>query len=104
MAESISAVALKSYTASTSVVVTASDKLSMSGRFSISKISFNGAPSTPVGYEMLQGLTKGTNAVWEATIQRKLSALFQLELMYNGRRLGNGNVVHAGVVQVRAIF
>lgn len=104
LAESISAVALKSYTASTSIVVTALDRLSMSGRFSISKISFNGDPSTPVGYEMLQGLTKGTNAVWEATIQRKLSALFQLELMYNGRRLGNGNVVNAGVVQVRAIF
>lgn len=104
LAESISALNLKAHTAKASAVVTASDKLSMSGRFSISKISFNGNPATPVGYEMLQGLTKGTNAVWEATIQRRLSALFQLELMYNGRRLGSGNVVHAGAVQVRAIF
>ena len=66
--------------------------------------SFVGNQQTAVAYEMMKGLQSGKNMIWEASIRKRLSKLFELELGYNGRYLSNGNVVHSGSMQARALF
>ena len=65
---------------------------------------FVGSQQTAVAYEMMKGLQSGKNIVWEVSIRKRLSKLFELELGYNGRYLNSGGVVHSGSMQVRALF
>lgn len=63
------------------------------------------APSTsPVSYELLNGLKPGKNAVWNLVFSRKLPAGIEINLGYNGRYLADGKVIHAGSMEVRASF
>ncbi|MDY0347795.1 MAG: hypothetical protein RBR13_03075 [Tenuifilaceae bacterium] len=65
---------------------------------------FVGNQQTAVAYEMMKGLQSGKNMVWEVSARKRLSKLFELEIGYNGRYLSNGNVVHSGSMQARALF
>jgi hypothetical protein len=66
--------------------------------------TFEGIQQTAVAYEMMKGLQNGKNIVWEISLKRRLSRLFELELGYNGRYLSDGTVVHSGSMQARALF
>lgn len=66
--------------------------------------TFEGIQQTAVAYEMMKGLQNGKNIVWEISVRRRLSRLFELELGYNGRYLSDGSVVHSGSMQARALF
>lgn len=66
--------------------------------------TFEGIQQTAVAYEMMKGLQNGKNIVWEISVRRRLSQLFELELGYNGRYLSDGTVVHSGSMQARALF
>jgi hypothetical protein len=66
--------------------------------------TFEGNSQTAVAYEMMKGLQPGRNVTWEVTLRQRLSKLFELELGYNGRSLGNGSVVHSGSMIARALF
>lgn len=65
---------------------------------------FSGDPNTAIAYEMMKGLQPGKNIVWEVSIKRRLSKLFELELGYNGRYLNEGKTIHSGTMQARALF
>lgn len=65
---------------------------------------FAGNQQTAVAYEMMKGLQNGKNVVWEISVRRRLSKLFEIELGYNGRYISNGTVVHSGSMQARALF
>ena len=65
---------------------------------------FTGNQQTAVAYEMMKGLQNGKNVVWEISVRRRLSKLFEIELGYNGRYISNGTVVHSGSMQARALF
>jgi len=67
-------------------------------------INFKGEPSSSLGYEMLEGLLAGNNAVWMVQYQRDLSNSLQINISYNGRISQNSKAVHIGTVQMRAYF
>ena len=60
--------------------------------------------NTAVAYEMLQGLKKGGNTTWMASIRKSLSGSLQLSINYNGRKSEDINTIHTGTVQIKAFF
>ena len=68
------------------------------------KIKYNSDESTPVAYEMLEGLKSGDNATWSLSYQRNLSGNLQLTLNYEGRKSQDVKTLHVGSVQLRAYF
>jgi hypothetical protein len=65
---------------------------------------FEGLENTPVAYEMLQGLSAGTNITWTANLQLSLLNNLQLTLFYSGRDTQKNRAVHNGTVQLKAFF
>ncbi len=60
--------------------------------------------NSPIGYEMLEALQPGNNFTWNVTWLEKLSNGLQLTFNYEGRKAGEGKVVHIGRMQVAALF
>ena len=73
-------------------------------RASYIKIKYNSDESTPIAYEMLEGLKSGNNATWSLSYQRNLSGNLQLTLNYEGRQSQGVKIVHVGSMQIRAYF
>lgn len=67
-------------------------------------IAYDGTGNNALSFEMLESLNRGRNAIWTAGVQRSISRNLQLNLLYNGRTGIDGDVIHAGSVQVRATF
>lgn len=68
------------------------------------QINYTGAPDSPVGFEMLDGLQPGLNATWGVSYQRTLANNLQISVNYNGRQSPGLSVIHTGGVQARAFF
>lgn len=79
-------------------------KGSVQANFNYISIDFNGAETSPLGFEMLEGLKTGNNYTWVLSSQFRLSKNMQLNLAYNGRKSEGNKTVHTGNVQVRAFF
>lgn len=77
---------------------------SLSGRFTMSDIQFNGAASTSVGYIMLEGLQPGKNFIWSIDITKRLSSFIEMSIQYEGRKAGTSGIVNLGRAQIRAIL
>ncbi|MBK7869909.1 MAG: hypothetical protein IPJ74_04070 [Saprospiraceae bacterium] len=73
-------------------------------RGSFVDIAFEGTPSSPVGFAILNGLQPGKNFLWNLSLDRQLSRNLRLNLSYEGRKTGEARVVHVGRAQVAAIF
>jgi hypothetical protein len=67
-------------------------------------LNYNSDENTSIAYEMLEGLKKGTNVTWSASVERNISGNVQLSLNYEGRKSVGAKTVHTGNVQVRAFF
>jgi hypothetical protein len=67
-------------------------------------IRYNGEGNNSLAFEMLEGLTEGSNWVWSAGVQRTVAKNLQLNLTYNGRKPDGLRTIHSGGVQVRAFF
>ena len=65
---------------------------------------YNAEEGTALGYEMLQGLKKGNNMVWELNWRKKLSKSLELNFVYQGRKSEDIQAIHSGQVQLRALF
>ena len=76
----------------------------ISAKFNYIVIDYNGSSTTPLAYEMLEGLKIGSNTTWGLSIQRNLGSSLQLSLTYDGRKPAGLNVIHTGSAQVRAFF
>ena len=66
--------------------------------------NFTGNAFSPIGYEMLKGLSPGTNYLWQFSLQKNITSFLQIVLNYNGRSTETGPTVHTGTVQVKAFF
>ncbi len=73
-------------------------------RCSLVDIAFEGTPSSPVGFAILNGLQPGKNFLWNLSLDRQLSRNLRLNLSYEGRKTGEARVVHVGRAQVAAVF
>ena len=80
-------------------------KTTLTGNFKLIQIDYNGISNSPVGYEMLQALTPGTNVTWNFNWLQKIGEGLQLNLVYEGRNSqGLDRIVHVGRMQVSALF
>ena len=80
-------------------------KTTLTGNLKLIQIEYNGQVNSPVGYEMLQALTAGTNVTWTLNWLQKIGTGLQLNLVYEGRNSqGLDRIVHVGRMQVSALF
>ncbi|WP_425637442.1 hypothetical protein ACPUEN_18720 [Algoriphagus yeomjeoni] len=80
-------------------------KTTLTGNLKLIQIDYNGVANSPVGYEMLQALTAGTNVTWNLNWLQKIGEGLQLNLVYEGRNSqGLDRIVHVGRMQVSALF
>jgi hypothetical protein len=80
-------------------------KTTLSGNLRLIQINYNGEVNSPVGYEMLQALTPGSNLTWSLNWLQKIGEGLQLNLVYEGRNSeGLARIVHVGRMQVSALF
>lgn len=68
------------------------------------QVTYTGDVSTPLAFDMLEGLQVGENFIWSANITKNLNKSLQLNLQYTGRKTGDNRVIHNGGMQVRALF
>jgi hypothetical protein len=67
-------------------------------------IVFRGVASSPVGYEMLESLSPGSNGIINLMYQTTLWQNLQLNLSYEGRIGETYKMKHLGSVEIRAYF
>ncbi|APY10698.1 hypothetical protein BWZ22_05340 [Seonamhaeicola sp. S2-3] len=79
-------------------------KSAINGEFNFFSNTFNGSASTPVAYQMLEGLQPGKNFTWTLLAQKKLTKFLDLNLSYFGRKTETSKTIHTGSVQLKAYF
>lgn len=67
-------------------------------------MQYDGETSSPSGYAMMRGFSKGHNGVAQLTARYQLGKNLVLEAMYEGRITGSGKPVHNAQLQIRAVF
>ena len=77
---------------------------SLEARFTMNDLKYNGNTNTTVSYIMLDGLLPGKNYIWGLDLTRKLGSFLELNITYEGRKPGEGNVIHTGRASLRAIL
>ncbi|MDR3271996.1 MAG: hypothetical protein LBT29_00735 [Flavobacteriaceae bacterium] len=79
-------------------------KTSANGSFSFIQNDLTGNNYSLVSSQMMEGLQSGMNKVWKVYVQRELSSVFTLNLIYDGRKSEDTKTIHTGSVQLRATF
>jgi len=80
-------------------------KTTLNALLKYTHIDYNGKANSPVGYEMLEALTIGSNISWSVNWIQKIGEGLQLNLSYEGRDSeGLNRLVHTGRMQVSALF
>ena len=77
---------------------------SVESKFALRNITFNGMPSSTIGYVMLDGLLPGKNFIWTTNLTKRIGAFLEVSIQYEGRRSANSGMVHLGRAQVRALL
>jgi hypothetical protein len=73
-------------------------------KFSYIEITYNGSDNNSLSYEMLSGLTDGTNVRWNVDLGKMFSNHIQLTAGYEGRKSGEIDTVHVGSIRARYLF
>ncbi|MEZ4983522.1 MAG: hypothetical protein R2795_00540 [Saprospiraceae bacterium] len=68
------------------------------------RVALEGDARSPVGFVLLNGLQKGRNWIWNASLTRPLGQFLQMTLTYEGRQTGEAATVHVGRAQLTALF
>lgn len=79
-------------------------QITFNGEFSLYSNQFNGNSTSPVAFQMLEGLQPGQNSTWRFLLQKKLTQYLDININYQGRKSTNSNSIHTGNVQLRAFF
>ena len=77
---------------------------SVQAKFTLNNITYNGTTNTTVSYILLDGLLPGKNYIWSLDLTRKLGSFLELNINYEGRKPGEGPVIHTGRASLRAIL
>ncbi|MFN8699357.1 MAG: hypothetical protein ACK5XQ_08525, partial [Flavobacteriales bacterium] len=80
------------------------EKGSLRAEVNFYSINYSGASANSLAFEMLEGLQPGYNFTWSIGFQKNLSEAIQLNLQYNGRKPMSTEIIHAGSMQIRAVF
>jgi hypothetical protein len=79
-------------------------KGSLQVQLNVVQIDFNGNANSPLGFELLEALKAGKNAIWSVGYQRTISKSLQLAIQYSGRKSQLSPFVHAGGMELKAFF
>jgi len=74
------------------------------GEFSLYDNQFTGNATSPVGFQMLQGLQVGKNSVWRLLLQKNITQYLEININYQGRKSETSQTIHTGNIQLRAFF
>jgi hypothetical protein len=77
---------------------------SLQGKFTMSNIKYWGSTHSTVSYIMLDGLLPGKNYLWSLDFTKKLGTSLELSIQYEGRKPGEGQIIHTGRAALRAIL
>ena len=80
------------------------DKGAINGEFNFLSNQFEGSASTPVAYQILEGLQPGKNFTWTLLAQKKLTRFLDLNFSYFGRKTETSKTIHTGSFQLKAYF
>ena len=67
-------------------------------------ITLDGTTNPAITFELLQGLTPGTNVLFNLNYTRRISKNFDMILNYSGRKSEGNRTIHNAGAQLRAIF
>ncbi len=76
----------------------------INAKLSSYQIKFNGDAQSQLGYDMLQGLSVGQNAVWNINYQQRLGNNLQITINYDGRSAETQRTIHIGRMEARYLF
>lgn len=76
----------------------------LSARCNYIQLNYDGSVNSFIAYEMLGGLTPGTNYTWNISLLKNLTNIIQINLSYEGRKGEISKAIHTGNVQFRAFF
>jgi hypothetical protein len=76
----------------------------INAKLSSYQINFNGDAQSQLGYDMLQGLAVGQNAVWNINYQQRLGSNLQITINYDGRSAEAQRTLHIGRMEARYLF
>jgi hypothetical protein len=79
-------------------------KFTMNGEFSLYQNKFEGNTTSPVAFQMLEGLQAGQNMTWRLLLQKNLTEFLDININYQGRKSEMSQTIHTGNVQLRAYF
>lgn len=65
---------------------------------------FKGNATSPVGFQLLEGLQVGKNITWQVSLQKSMTQYLDISLNYQGRKSSNNLAIHTGTIQLRAFF
>ncbi len=77
---------------------------SLTAKFSINNIHYNGETNTTTSYIMLEGLLPGKNYLWNINLTKRLINNLELNFEYEGRKPGNSRTVNIGRASIRALL
>ena len=77
---------------------------SLNGIFTYINNNFTGSASSPVGFQLLEGLQNGKNTTWQLLVQKNITQFLDVSVNYNGRKSETSKTVHTGTIQLRAFF
>jgi len=67
-------------------------------------IEFKGTEGTTLAYSLLDALQPGDNFLWYANWERRIGKGIELGFEYEGRKPGNGAIIHTGRMSLRALL
>ena len=90
----------------TTIKYAKANNYSITAQFAYTSVGYNDDSYTnqQLEFDILQGLQKGNNFVWNVGIDKTFAKLLQVSAQYEGRKIGSSKMVHGGRMQVRAIF
>ncbi len=77
---------------------------SIQARLTYADIHYTGNTNSTVSYTILDGLLPGKNYLWGLDLTKKLGNNLELNIQYEGRKPGEGHVIHTGRASLRAIL
>ncbi|HEY8735342.1 MAG TPA: hypothetical protein VIL90_12305, partial [Puia sp.] len=77
---------------------------SLEAKFTLNDLRYSGTANTTVSYIMLDGLLPGKNYLWGLDLTKKLGSFLELNINYEGRKPGEGHVIHTGRASIRAVL